>query len=40
MLHTVADSNVIVGDVNVCFEGLTLQYGVLGPSPHLDVFYR
>ena len=40
ILHTVADSDVIVGDVNVRFEGLTLQYGVPGPSPRLDVFHR
>jgi hypothetical protein len=24
MLYMVADSDVVVGDVNVCFEGLTL----------------
>ena len=40
MLHTVADSDVVVGDVNVRFEGLTLQYGVPGPSSRLDVFHR
>jgi hypothetical protein len=40
MLYTVADSDVVVGDVNVRFEGLTLQYGVPGPSSRLDVFHR
>jgi hypothetical protein len=40
ILQTVADSDVVVGDMNVRFEGLTLQYGVPGPSSRLDVFYR
>jgi hypothetical protein len=40
ILQTVTDSDVIVGDVNVRFEGLTLQHGVPGPSSRLDVFYR
>jgi hypothetical protein len=40
VLHTVADSDVVVGNVNVRFEGLTLQYGVPGPSSRLDVFYQ
>ena len=39
ILYTVADSNVIIGDVNVRFEGLTPQYSVPGPSSRLDVFY-
>jgi hypothetical protein len=40
ILQTVTDSDVIVGDVNVRFEGLTLQHGVPGPSSRLDVFHR
>jgi hypothetical protein len=40
VLQTVADSDVVIGDVNVRFEGLTLQHGVPGPSSRLDVFYR
>jgi hypothetical protein len=40
VLQTVADSDVVMGDVNVRFEGLTLQHGVPGPSSRLDVFYR
>jgi hypothetical protein len=39
VLQMVTDSDVVMGDVNICFKGLTLQYGMPGPSSCLDVFH-
>lgn len=37
-LDSIADSDVILGDINTRFDGLALQHGSPGPSSRLEVF--
>lgn len=39
-LDSIADSDVILGDMNTRFDGLALQQGSPGPSLRLEVFRR
>ena len=39
-LDAIADSDIILGDINTRFDGLTLQHGSPGPSSRLEVFRR
>lgn len=39
-LDAIVDSDIILGDINTRFDGLTLQHGSPGPSSQLEVFRR
>jgi hypothetical protein len=39
-LDAIVDSDIILGDINTRFDGLTLQHGSPGPSSRLEVFRR